>query len=171
MKTNSTEAAPDAKTAFYAEELRLLEIVGPEGHAAILDELDKLEEIGLPAEVPAVLCPVPEDTPEISAVAELDESPPVGGPLGHDAYPAGRWLPPVAYSSAVWEALCAPPRCVLEAFDALARHDALVADPLDGTGIQLALEWEWERAEHGIPEGIAREDLVDLTGVPPSSSL
>ncbi len=57
-----------------------------------------------------------------------------------------------------------PPRPGLEAFDALARHDALAADPLDGAGIQLALEWEWELAEHGIPEGIAREALVALTG-------
>ncbi|MDP9479556.1 MAG: hypothetical protein M3R38_28455 [Actinomycetota bacterium] len=57
-----------------------------------------------------------------------------------------------------------PPRRVLEAFDALARHDRLAADPLDGTGIQLALEWEWERTEHGILEGIAREDLAAPIG-------
>ncbi len=188
MKTNPPEAAPDRKTAFYAEGLRLLEIVGPEGHAAILDELEKLEEIGPLAEVPAGLCPAHEDAPEPCAPAELDEPPLVGGPLGHDVCSAGRWLPPVAYSSAVWEDLLrgggrlvsqgdaaarvvadgpsqnhrAPPRRALNAFDALARHDELAADPSDGAGIQLALEWEWERTEHGLPEGIAREVLAAL---------
>lgn len=55
------------------------------------------------------------------------------------------------------------PRRVLTAFDALALHDARAADPLDGAGIELALGWEWQRAEHGLAEGIAREDLVALT--------
>ena len=58
------------------------------------------------------------------------------------------------------------PRRVLAAFDALALHDARAADPLDGAGIELALEWEWERAEYGVPEGIAREDLVAMTEDP-----
>lgn len=55
------------------------------------------------------------------------------------------------------------PRRVLAAFDALALHNYRAADPLDGAGIELALEWEWERAEHGLADGIAREDLVALT--------
>ncbi len=55
------------------------------------------------------------------------------------------------------------PRRVLDAFDALALHDSRAADSLDGAGIEIALEWEWERAEHGIPEGISREDLVAMT--------
>ncbi len=46
----------------------------------------------------------------------------------------------------------------------MARHDRLAADPLDGAGIQLALEWEWERVEHGIPDGIARENLAASIG-------
>ena len=58
------------------------------------------------------------------------------------------------------------PRRVLATFDALALHDARAADPLDGAGIELALEWEWERAEHGILEGISREDLVGMTEAP-----
>jgi hypothetical protein len=58
------------------------------------------------------------------------------------------------------------PRRVLAAFDALALHDDHAADPLDGAGIELALEWEWERSEHGVPEGIAREDLVAMTEAP-----
>ena len=62
---------------------------------------------------------------------------------------------------------CRPvPRRVLAAFDALALHDARAADPLNGAGVELALEREWERAEHGGPEGIAREDLVAMTGAP-----
>ena len=60
------------------------------------------------------------------------------------------------------------PRHVLAAFDALALHDARAADPLDGAGIEPALEWEWERAEHGIPEGTSREDLVAVTEAPTS---
>ena len=62
------------------------------------------------------------------------------------------------------------PRHVLAAFDALALHDSRAADPLDGAGIELALEWEWERAEHGIPEGISREDLVAMTEAPTSET-
>ncbi len=108
MKTKNTiEAGPDAKTAFYAEGLRLLETVGPDEHAAILDELDGLEEIGLAAEIPMGPCQISEGTPETSAACELEEPPLVRGPLGHDVGAvAGRWLPPVAYSSAVWEAPC-----------------------------------------------------------------
>ncbi len=107
MKTNPTEAAPDRKTAFYAEGLRLLETRGTEAHAAILDELEGLDESGLTAEIPAGLCPIPEDVREPVADRELDESPLAGGPLGHDVCPAGRWLPPIAYSSALWKGLCA----------------------------------------------------------------
>ncbi len=107
MKTNPTEAAPDRKTAFYAEGLRLLDIAGTEAHAAILDELEGLDEYEMSAGIPAGICPVPETTPKPQALRELDESPLAGGPLGHDVDAAGRWLPPVAYSSAVWEDLFA----------------------------------------------------------------
>jgi hypothetical protein len=107
MKTNPTEAAPDRKTAFYAEGLRLLETAGTEAHATILDELDGLDGCGPPAEIPAGIRPVTEDPPEPQALRELDEPPLAGGPLGHDVDAAGRWLPPVAYSAAVWEDLFA----------------------------------------------------------------
>ncbi len=107
MKTNPTEAAPDRKTAFYAEGLRFLETRGTEAHAAILDELDGLDEYGMPAGIPAGICPVSEAATRPQALREVDEPPLAGGPLGHDVDAAGRWLPPVAYSAAVWEDLFA----------------------------------------------------------------
>ena len=103
MKATTTWGVSDAKTAFYAEQLVLLEIVGFDGHAPILEEFDRLED---PPEVPAGLRPLPEDLPGPSDAAEPDEPPLAGGPLGHDVDPAERWLPPDAYSAAVWETPC-----------------------------------------------------------------
>ena len=90
MKATTTGGVPDAKTAFYAEQLVLLKIVGPDGHAPILEELERLE-----------------DPPEPPAASEPDESPLARGPLGHDLDGDDLWLPPDAYSAAVWESPCA----------------------------------------------------------------
>ena len=43
---------------------------------------------------------------EAFADEERDESPLAEGPPGHDVDGAERWLPPDAYSAAVWEADC-----------------------------------------------------------------
>ena len=96
MKATTTpEGGPDAKTAFYAEQLALLEIVPPDDHAPILDGLERLE-----------------DPPEHPAASEPDESPLSGGPSGHDLGGADLWLPPDAYSAAVWETACAAAEAV-----------------------------------------------------------
>ena len=61
MKATPTpEGGPDAKTAFYAEQLVLLEIVGTDGHVLILEDLERLED---PPEVPAGLLWLPEGLP------------------------------------------------------------------------------------------------------------
>lgn len=95
MKATTTEGGPDAKTAFYAEQLVLLETVGFDGHASILEELERLE-----------------DPPEPPAASGPDETPLAGGPLGHDLGGADLWLPPDAYSAAVWETACAAAEAV-----------------------------------------------------------
>jgi hypothetical protein len=104
MKATTTpRGGPDAKTAFYAEQLVLLEIVGTDRHAPSLEELERLED---PPEAPAGLRRVPKYPTKPSVADEPEELPLAGGLLGHDLDGAGLRLPPDAYSAAVWETPC-----------------------------------------------------------------